>query len=128
MKKLWGKRGKFLTIVLILSLLIDIFNVLSPINHLADYLGFFNTESYKIIHFLIHLIILCGMWKMKKWGVYLWYITLLILPYIIHLSYSHIKTTIPDIVVGFLVLGVLILIISIGLPTWAIKRKWKDFS
>ena len=117
------KRGKFLTVLLVLTALLLFLGIISQIVNLFIDLGpnpFLEQSSFAII---IHTVILglsflslYGLWKWKKWGVYM-------LVGVFIASFLHEYS-----VIGGIVVGNIFDLLFAGLWIWAIKRKWKYFS
>lgn len=141
MQKFWGKRGKFLTISLVIALLLSI---LSTISHLLLYsnelsgIAFLKIALLKPeVQFLILAIsvsILIGIWKLKRIAVYLLLAQVLLAICLSTYDYifptgmeSIIRQVEHQSVLSYLS-GVLINLWPIYVLLFAIKGKWKDFS
>lgn len=119
-------RGKFLTIMLILLLLGQIYGLyafaVDEGGYRTDMLGGTFNSLLMIIEFFMAWASLYGIWKFKKWGVYLYIISVVIslLAYLFGPSRPSASPALTIFVTLFMS-GIF------AIPLWAIKRKWHLF-
>jgi hypothetical protein len=116
-------RGKFLTIMIVLSAigLLQSLYYLVNTDLIQQSYGVVPEwfQLYSVFGILFGSIMLIGLWMLKKWGVYLLTVSV-VLSFVMQLFFLR-PQTYQEIVY-------ILSIISAGIWFWAINRKWKNFT
>lgn len=122
-------RGKFLTIVLVISSITIISGFFGLLNRdYSSFSSYYNVskpflEAYSWFFWFLGLISIVGIWLWKRWAVFLRIATsiLTFLVQVFYLGLPGIKWY------KFFILLLIPLAISLTLELWSIFRKWKCF-
>jgi|SRR5208283_3432276 len=114
-------RGKFLTLMILFLVLGDIQIPYYLVNSNALHTVFGNVPSwfplYAVLELGLSIAIIIGMWKMKKWAVYL------LVAYFVTKAPTELYILQPTQLISTFVTTV----VGAGLWFWAIYRKWRFF-
>lgn len=128
-------RGKFLTIVLILSAISGLLNISQALNpaSLASEYGTI-PSWYTAVELLITALILVGVvgvWLWKKWGVYTYFLNYALVLFVAFYLLQGRATLSADKAATTQLAFMMVLAIvavEISLSAWAVYRKWSNFS
>lgn len=121
-------RGKFLTVVIILLLLLSVLDLTRIVFNFNGWLAEIAGEPdwymyFYAISFIGEFVSLYGLWMFKKWGFYLFLLLNLIwMIYLVAFPDPLFNTSL------FIVMLIFIFILIFALPLWAIRRKWHLFT
>lgn len=122
------ERGVFLTVLIIIGFLIQIWDVVDFLSHSPNAFSIPWWNFYSFINLVFSFIALYGIWRWKKWGAILWVILdLIFLIFIPLLPISIGKSGQPNSMYLSVSLVILISILITGLYVWAFYRKWQYF-
>lgn len=126
-------RGKFLTIVIVVMFLLMFWDSSTLITNADNSRTNLLSKSFLEIVMYILLSVaswvsLYGIWKFKKWGVYLFFGSSLVglISGMLAFKWSEISLGIFGLSI-LLIFTLIILAILFLIPLWAIKRKWHLF-